>query len=213
MRIENIVVDDSKRIPEDLEPSNVEQWSKSEFLTKATSDEGLDLDEGIWYNVSILSQDVYEALKLYIENGSIVVKFYRFDDESAPTFNIDYDIIVYSTQEAEDDDWDEEDDDFEEEAFDPDEIDEMIEDDEEEEIPEQVQPQVAPPVQTQSIQPEAQVQPTQPVQPDYTQQQVAPNYAPQGVNPAVPPVTPAYTPQPEVAPIGQPVAQEQPPAS
>ena len=56
-----IVVSNDPRIPIDLieRGVQVEQWTYEEFVRNASTGEGLELDEGLYYDVSILNSDIY----------------------------------------------------------------------------------------------------------------------------------------------------------
>lgn len=94
-----IVVSNDRRIPLDLAGGGyqIEQWTLQEFVDNASSDDGLDVDEGIYYDVSVLTQDIYEALVEYKEYG-ITIIYYRFDDTPMPSFSMQDDIAVYATR-------------------------------------------------------------------------------------------------------------------
>ncbi len=87
-----IVVSNNNRIPSDLEGFQVEQWSAEEFLERAMA--GMEVDEGIWYDVAYLSEELYEGLKEYKEAGVNLV-YYRFSDSPDISFHIDDEIKVY----------------------------------------------------------------------------------------------------------------------
>lgn len=92
-----IVVSTDQRLPEDLAQGfQVEQWTPNEFFSRASDDDGLEIDEGIWYDVADLTEEIYQALDAYIEAGVNII-YYRFDDRPAPTFTITQEIKVYST--------------------------------------------------------------------------------------------------------------------
>lgn len=97
-----IVVSNDPRTPFDLKEmgKQVEHWTTDEFLVNAGRDDGLSLDEGLYYNASDLSEDVYEALKPFIDYGkqtNVEVIFYQFDDSAGPDFNIVEGIKMYKT--------------------------------------------------------------------------------------------------------------------
>ena len=92
-----IVVSRDPRLPEDLVNGGfqVEQWTPDEFFMRASADDGLEVDEGIWYNVEDLTAEIYEGLEAYIEAG-IAIIYYRFDDRPSPNFTISHDVKVYA---------------------------------------------------------------------------------------------------------------------
>ena len=89
-----IVVSNDDRIPLDLIGIKIEKWSFEEFYTNATSDDGLEIDEGLYFDVSILSEEIYEALEDYAAEGRII--YYRFEDVAMPSFHINTEVKVYS---------------------------------------------------------------------------------------------------------------------
>lgn len=92
-----IIVSTDQRIPADLENGfQIEQWTPTEFFTRASDDDGLEIDEGIWYDVADLTAEIYEGLAAYVEAGINIV-YYRFDDRPAPSFAMSNDVKVYST--------------------------------------------------------------------------------------------------------------------
>lgn len=82
-----IVVSNDPRIPLELNGFQTDKWSAEEFITRATSDDGMEVDEGIWYDVAVLTPEVYEGLKQY-EAAGVVVIYYRFADVPEPSFPI-----------------------------------------------------------------------------------------------------------------------------
>ena len=92
-----IVVSTDLRLPEDIAQGfQVEQWTPTEFFTRASDEDGLELDEGIWYDVADLTAEIYEGLAAYVEAGVNII-YYRFDDRPAPNFTITQEVKVYST--------------------------------------------------------------------------------------------------------------------
>lgn len=103
-----IIVSNDQRIPEDLAHGfQVEQWTPNEFFVRASDEEGLEIDEGIWYDVADLTSEIYEGLDAYIENGVSII-YYRFDDRPAPNFTITQEVRVYSTGDPEVEEYEEE---------------------------------------------------------------------------------------------------------
>ena len=89
-----IVVSNIGRIPPDLDGFVTEQWSAEEFLERASSEDGIELDEGIYYDVSYLTADIYEALKAYADAG-ITLVYYRYSDKPNVTFAMSDEVKVY----------------------------------------------------------------------------------------------------------------------
>ena len=88
-----ILVSNDARIPEELKEiskNKVEQWSFEEFWVKANGEDGgdgIDLDEGLWFDVTNINEEIYKQLLLYQNMGGNFT-FYRFSDEPIPTINI-----------------------------------------------------------------------------------------------------------------------------
>ena len=97
----HIVVSNDKRVPIDLQGGDIiEQWTPQEFFDKASSDDGLEIDEDLWYDASYLTKEIFDDLESYVEYGVKIV-YYRFDDMPLPNFNITREVITYSTKEPE----------------------------------------------------------------------------------------------------------------
>ena len=90
-----IIVSNNPRIPIDLDSFQVDRWDSDTFIERASSDEGINIDEGIWYDVSCLTQDVYEALCAYKEAGVNLV-YYRFEDTPNVAFPMMDKVKTYS---------------------------------------------------------------------------------------------------------------------
>ena len=90
-----IIVSNNPRIPIDLEGFQVDRWDSDTFIERASSDEGIDIDEGIWYDISCLTQDIYEALGAYKEAGVNLV-YYRFEDTPNVNFTMMDKVKTYS---------------------------------------------------------------------------------------------------------------------
>lgn len=90
-----------ERIPKELIENNVqvELWTAQEFIERATMDDGLSIDEGIFYDASILTEDIYEALKPF-ESSDTNLIYYRFEDTAEPSFHMDTDVVVYQVPKA-----------------------------------------------------------------------------------------------------------------
>ena len=88
-----IMVSSDDRVPEGLNGFQVEKWSPAEFIEKASSEDGLSLDEGLWYDISDMSQEVYEALEQFREITTII--YYYYTDRPQPNFPISAEVIMY----------------------------------------------------------------------------------------------------------------------
>lgn len=174
-----IVVSNNPRVPKDLDGFQVENWSAEEFLDRASSDDGIEIDEGIWYDVSYLTEPIYDGLKAYKEAGVNLI-YYRFDDKPDVDFAMEDNVVVYETVQPKV---------------------ETVQETPQPLVEPTPQPVVAPTVEPQVVeQPMAQ----QPIveQPIYVQPQVA---QPQMVQ--QPMVQQPITQQPMTQPIAQPMAQ------
>lgn len=92
-----IIVSNNPRIPVDLNNFQVEQWTADEFIERASSEEGIEIDEGLWYDISCLTQEIYEALDAYKEAGVNLV-YYRFEDTPNINFQINDKVKTYSVK-------------------------------------------------------------------------------------------------------------------
>ena len=88
-----IVVSNDKRKPKELEGFQVEQWTVNQFLAKATAedDDGLSIEEGLWYYTPVLTKDVYDALLVFKNdpNYNSKIIFFRYENDSPANFNIE----------------------------------------------------------------------------------------------------------------------------
>ena len=93
-----IIVSNDTRIPETLSGCRVEQWQVSEFYEHASFEEGLIIDEGLWYDFSVITEPIYEALSQSGLDSQLV--YYMYDDAPLSDFAksvLNDDVIVYST--------------------------------------------------------------------------------------------------------------------
>lgn len=193
-----IVVTNDKRVPSELDGFQKDQWTADEFIARATSDDGIEVDEGIWYDVSVITPDVYEGLKQY-EAANVLVVYYRFSDVPEPSFPIENVKVIEASQPEP------------EPMPEPEPIPEPVI---QEVTPEpepvvEPEPEPEPVVQQAPIVPEPVVQPrvepvVQPVQQPVVQPEMRPgNYQPQ------PQPAPQPAPQPQVNPYYQPSYPQQ----
>lgn len=89
-----IVISNDPRIPDDLQGFQFEQWSSSEFFERASSDEGINIDEGLWYDTTCLTKEIYSALCQYKAAGVSII-YYRYTDKPAVDFNMTDNVIEY----------------------------------------------------------------------------------------------------------------------
>ena len=88
-----IVVSNTNKIPSKLSSFAVELWPLDEFITKAGSDEGIDIEEGLWIDVAVLNKDIYDAICSDEESKSKIL-FYRFSSTPEPEFLADEEVYV-----------------------------------------------------------------------------------------------------------------------
>lgn len=82
-----IVVSMDKLVPIELEKNQVEVWDVNKFIKRATdNDSDLQIDEGIWFNVADLPQEIYDALVINGWEAQIKITYYCFADREIPTF-------------------------------------------------------------------------------------------------------------------------------
>lgn len=94
-----IIVTKDKRIPESIKNSDYTILTKKQFLDKVLSDKGLDISEGLFYNIDSLDKDIYEALK---EITDFPITYYKFNDQNIKlSFTINEDIQIYSNNDEE----------------------------------------------------------------------------------------------------------------
>lgn len=97
-----IIVSNNSKIPPDIKESGsqFEQWSVDEFLDRATSEEGIDLDETtiIYYDISHLTSQIYEGLKPFAESG-YKIEYYRWDDKPNVDFTMTDKVKIFNTEE------------------------------------------------------------------------------------------------------------------
>lgn len=93
-----IVVTNKTSIPNAIEQryNDTRRLSMIEFVTAATSDDGIDIDEGLLIDATCLKEDVYESLKSYEEFGVTII-YYANDKKSIPYY-VDHNILVFSIE-------------------------------------------------------------------------------------------------------------------
>lgn len=90
-----IVVSNNDKMPPDLVGTQIEHWSRDEFIIKGSADEGIDIDEGIYFDVACLDQELYENLLEYASYGVLIV-YYRFEDTPDVSFKMMDEVKVYA---------------------------------------------------------------------------------------------------------------------
>lgn len=89
-----IVISNDPRTPDDLQGFQFEQWSSSEFFERASSDEGINIDEGLWYDTTCLTKEIYSALCQYKAAGVSII-YYRYTDKPPVDFDMEDNVIEY----------------------------------------------------------------------------------------------------------------------
>ena len=96
-----IIVSQDKRAPNDMIGKNYTIMSRDEFIDLGNSEEGIDVEEKIYFNIDSLNQFLYEAIKESPIYDLAI--FYKFSDQDvAPDFEITEGIRVYEVVSKED---------------------------------------------------------------------------------------------------------------
>ena len=66
------IVSNDPRIPLELCDLQIYRCDLEEFLKQAFSDDGIEVDEGVWFDVSCLSLELYKSLSIYDDITNIV---------------------------------------------------------------------------------------------------------------------------------------------
>ena len=101
-----IVVSNNNQLPLDLDSSTIEHWKLAEFMAKGHSDEGIDIEDGIYINTDCLTEDVYSELldSGYAEASTAYgfkFVYYRFDTSPEVGFPMMEEVKVYQTPKEE----------------------------------------------------------------------------------------------------------------
>lgn len=93
-----IVVTNNSSIPNAIEQrySDTRRLSMVEFVTAASDDDGINIDEGLLIDATCLKEDVYESLKEYEAFGLKVI-YYANDKKSIPNY-VDHNTLVFSIE-------------------------------------------------------------------------------------------------------------------
>lgn len=93
-----IVITDKSAIPNEIKKyyDNARRLSMVEFVTAASSEDGLEVDEGLLIDATCLNEDVYNALASYEAVGVNVI-YYANDKKSIPYY-VDHNIRVFSIE-------------------------------------------------------------------------------------------------------------------
>lgn len=96
-----LVISKDKRIPQDIKNFDYEMWSIEEFVEKASSDDGIDLDVdgGMYFNLDSLTEQLYESLNVYSDRDDFEIVYYKFSDQDIePSFYISEGIVNYEVE-------------------------------------------------------------------------------------------------------------------
>jgi len=77
--LKNIVVTNSSILPEEFKKFEYALLSEDEFFDQASSDAGLQFEDHIYYDATLLTKDRYDMLKEGIDPEELV--FYKFDNQ------------------------------------------------------------------------------------------------------------------------------------
>lgn len=83
---EYLIIAKDRRIPDDAKNFSYEVLTKEQFVAGANSDEGIEIEGGVFYNIDSLDKDIYEAIKGAM---NIPIIYYKFSDQSN---NLDFTI-------------------------------------------------------------------------------------------------------------------------
>lgn len=75
---EYLIITKDRRIPDDAKNFSYEVLTKEEFVAGANSDDGIDIEGGVFYNIDSLDQNIYEAIKAAM---NIPIVYYKFSDQ------------------------------------------------------------------------------------------------------------------------------------
>lgn len=74
------IVSKDKRIPEDIKNSTIFPLSVEQFIAKANSDKGVEIErDGLYFNIDSLTKDLYDSIIKSL--GDLPIVFYKFEDQ------------------------------------------------------------------------------------------------------------------------------------
>ena len=76
---EYLIITKDRRIPDDIKSFTYDVLSKEQFVAGANSDEGIEIEGGVFYNIDSLDQNIYEAIKNAM---NIPITYYQFSDQN-----------------------------------------------------------------------------------------------------------------------------------
>lgn len=80
------IISNDPRIPLEVCDLQIYRCDLEEFVEQASSEDGMEVDESVWFDVSCLTPELYKSLAIYEEIIPIV--YYRFVDAHKPNFRI-----------------------------------------------------------------------------------------------------------------------------
>ena len=78
------IVSNDPRIPLELCDLPIYRCDLEEFLNQACSEDGMEVNDSVWFDVSCLSLELYKSLSIYDDIINMV--YYRFVDAPKPNF-------------------------------------------------------------------------------------------------------------------------------
>lgn len=75
---EYLIITKDRRIPDDAKNFSYEVLTKEQFVAGANSDDGIEIEGGIFYNIDSLDQDIYNAIRGAMD---IPIIYYQFSDQ------------------------------------------------------------------------------------------------------------------------------------
>ena len=76
---EYLVITKDRRIPDDIKNFSYDVLSREQFIAGANSDNGIEIGEGVFYNIDSLDEDLYNAIKNAM---NIPITYYQFSDQN-----------------------------------------------------------------------------------------------------------------------------------
>lgn len=89
-----LIITKDRRIPDDAKNFNYSVLTKEQFVAGANSEEGIEIEGGIFYNIDSIDQNIYMAIK---DAMDIPITYYKFSDQNVNLgFEIEEEIKVYT---------------------------------------------------------------------------------------------------------------------
>ena len=84
------VITNDNKVPKELDGFVTEIWTLEQFVKKCNDQtDGFSVDEGLWYHVTELTEDIYNQLKFYVDDGAVDIMYYCYKTDVLPDFEID----------------------------------------------------------------------------------------------------------------------------